>query len=77
MLILIVKFCLSTMLVEMCAWPGLPRDHGRLRTDNMRRTVATAPYWLGFVKFNDLPVIDIGTEHQLSRLNIGWERIAR
>jgi hypothetical protein len=56
---------------------GIARDHGTLRTDNVRRAVATAPYWLCLVEFNDLPVIDICAKRPLCRLNVGRERITR
>jgi hypothetical protein len=52
-------------------------DHEALRTDNVRRAVAPAPDWLSFVKFNDLPVIDICAKRPLCRLNVGRERITR
>ena len=37
----------------------IAHDHGTLRTDNMWRAIATAPYRFSFVKFNDLTIINI------------------
>jgi hypothetical protein len=75
MLILIVRFWRSIRLVEMWAMVGIADDYGALRTDNMRRAIPPSPHWLSFVKFNDLTVIDIGTERPLGRLDVSRERI--
>jgi hypothetical protein len=56
---------------------GAANDDRTLCTDNVRRAVATAPYWLSFVKLNHLAVIDICTESPLSRFDVGCERIRR
>ena len=54
---------------------GIADDYRTLRTDNVRRAIPPASYWLSFVKFNDLAVIDICAESPLRRLHVGRERI--
>ncbi len=54
---------------------GITDDDGALRTDNMRRAVPPAPYWLSFVKSNHLAVIDICTESPLGRFDVSRECI--
>jgi hypothetical protein len=45
------------------------------RADNVRRAIATRSNWLGFVKFNHLPVIDICAESLFSSVFIGRKGI--
>ena len=56
---------------------GIARDHGTLRTDNVRRAVATAPYRLSFVKFDDLTVIHICAKCPFGCLDLSRQGVAR
>ena len=59
------------------SWIGVTCNHGTVRTDNVRRAIPTASYWLSFVKFNHLAVVDICTESPLRRFDVSRERIRR
>jgi hypothetical protein len=59
-----VRFCLSSWLVEIWAWSGLPAI--TVRSAPVTPEGITAwPDRLGIVKFNDLPVVHIYMRHRL------------
>ena len=55
--------------------PDRTRNHGTLRTDNVRRAIPPAPDRLSLVEFNHLAVVDICTESPLCRFDVSREGI--